>query len=63
MRIYIEIDENLISEILEKTSIKTKKEVVETSLREYLRKLKLRELAKLREKLKWDGSLEDMRSI
>ncbi|WP_194976100.1 type II toxin-antitoxin system VapB family antitoxin [Aquiflexum lacus] len=63
MRTNIEIDEKLMDEILEKSSIKTKKEVVDTALRQYLRILKLKELADLRGKLKWEGSLEDMRTI
>lgn len=63
MRTNIEIDEKLMDEIMEKSAIKTKKEVVDTALREYLRLLKLKELAGLRGKLKWEGSLEDMRTI
>ncbi|MCR9017124.1 type II toxin-antitoxin system VapB family antitoxin [Aquiflexum gelatinilyticum] len=63
MRTNIEIDEKLMNEILQKTSIKTKKEVVDTALREFLRKIKLQELADLRGKIKWEGNLEEMRSI
>ena len=63
MRTNIEIDEKLMDEILQKTSIKTKKEAVDTALREFLRKIKLKELADLRGKMKWEGNLEEMRSI
>lgn len=63
MRTNIEIDEKLMDEIMEKSSIKTKKEVVDTALREYLRMLKLQELAGLRGKLTWEGNLEDMRTV
>jgi len=63
MRTNIEIDEKLMNEILQKTSIKTKKEAVDTALREFLRKIKLQELADLRGKIKWEGNLEEMRSI
>ncbi|MCL6257798.1 type II toxin-antitoxin system VapB family antitoxin [Aquiflexum sp. TKW24L] len=63
MRTNIEIDEKLMDEILQKTSIKTKKEAVDTALREFLRKIKLQELADLRGKIKWEGNLEEMRSI
>jgi Arc/MetJ family transcription regulator len=63
MRTNIEIDEKLMNEILQKTSIKTKKEAVDTALREFLRKIKLQELAELRGKIKWEGNLEEMRSI
>lgn len=38
MRTNIEIDEKLMDEILQKTSIKTKKEAVDIALREFLRK-------------------------
>lgn len=62
MRTNIEIDEKLMDEILQKTSIKTKKEAVDTALREFLRKIKLQELADLRGKIKWEGSLEEMRA-
>lgn len=62
MRTNIEIDEKLMDEILQKTSIKTKKEAVDTALREFLRKIKLQELADLRGKIKWEGSLEEMRT-
>jgi Arc/MetJ family transcription regulator len=63
MRTNIEIDEKLMDEILQKTSIKTKKEAVDTALREFLRKIKLQELADLEGKVKWEGNLEEMRSI
>ena len=61
MRTNIEIDKKLMDEILDKTSIKTKKEVVDQALREFLRKIKLRELSELRGKISWEGNLEDMR--
>jgi Arc/MetJ family transcription regulator len=62
MRTNIEIDEKLMDEILQKTSLKTKKEAVDIALREFLRKIKLQELADLRGKMKWEGNLEEMRS-
>lgn len=61
MRTNIEIDKKLMDEILDKTSIKTKKEVVDQALREFLRKIKLRELSELRGKISWQGNLEEMR--
>jgi Arc/MetJ family transcription regulator len=62
MRTKIEIVEKLMNEILQKTSIKTKKEVIDIALRQFLRKIKLQELADFRGKIKWEGNLEDMRS-
>ena len=61
MRTNIEINEELMDEILDKTKLKTKKEVVDQALREFLRKIKLRELAELRGKITWEGNLDEMR--
>lgn len=61
MRTNIEIDKELIEEILDKTAIKTKKEVVDIALREFLRKIKLRELSELKGKISWEGNLDEMR--
>ncbi len=63
MRTNIEIDEKLISEILEKTNIKTKREAVDLALKEYLRKLKLRELSDMAGKVTWSGDLDVMRYV
>lgn len=61
MRTNIEIDEELMNEILNKTDLKTKKEVVDKALREFLRKIKLHELSDLRGKITWEGNLDEMR--
>lgn len=61
MRTNIEINEELMDEILDKTKLKTKKEVVDQALREFLRKIKLRELAELRGKITLEGNLDEMR--
>ena len=61
MRTNIEINQELIEEIMKLTSIKTKKEAVHLALEEYLRKLKLKELAGLAGKVHWEGDLEEMR--
>ncbi len=63
MKAYIEIDQKLLEEILQKTDLKTKKEVVDAALKELLRKIKLRELAELRGKITWEGNLDEMRAI
>jgi Arc/MetJ family transcription regulator len=62
MRTNIELNQELIEEIMKLTSISTKKEVVNRALEEYLRKLKLTELADLAGKVEWEGDLEEMRS-
>jgi len=63
MRTNIDIDDKLMEEILDKTTLKTKKEVVDKALREFLRKIKLRELAELSGKITWEGNLDEMRGI
>lgn len=63
MRTNIEINEELMDEILDKTKLKTKKEVVDQALRDFLRKIKLQELAELRGKVTWEGSLGEMREV
>jgi len=63
MRTNIDIDVELMEEILDKTTLKTKKEVVDKALREFLRKIKLRELAELSGKITWEGNLDEMRGI
>jgi Arc/MetJ family transcription regulator len=61
MRTNIELNKELIEEIMKLTAISTKKEVVNRALEEYLRKLKLGELADAG-KIEWEGELEEMRS-
>jgi Arc/MetJ family transcription regulator len=61
MRTNIELNQELIEEIMKLTAISTKKEVVNKALEEYLRKLKLAELADLAGKIEWEGDLEEMR--
>ncbi len=61
MRTNIEIDQKLIEEIMKMTSIKTKKEAVHLALEEYLRRLKLNELAGLAGTIEWEGDLDEMR--
>lgn len=63
MRTNIDIDDRLLEEIIKKTNHKTKKAAVNAALKEYVRKLKLAELAGLRGKIKWEGNLDEMRSI
>lgn len=53
MRTNIDINLELIEEIMKMTSIKTKKEVIHRALEEYLRRLKLNELAGLAGKIEW----------
>lgn len=61
MRTNIEIDEKLMDEIIHKTSLKTKREIVHVALEEFLQKLKREELASMAGKIDWTADLEEMR--
>jgi len=63
MRTNIDIDDELLNEILRRTNFKSKKAAVNAALKEYIRKLNLKELAHLRGKVKWEGDLDSMRSV
>lgn len=62
MRTNIIIDDDLMSEVLKTTGLKTKKEAVEQGLRLLVKKSKQQNLRKLRGKLSWEGDLDEMRS-
>lgn len=63
MRTNIDINEKLMEEALRLSHVKTKKEVVAQALDTYVRLLKQRRLLELRGKVKWEGDLDEMRSI
>ncbi len=62
MRTNIVIDDRLMSDALEATGVKTKKEAVELGLKLLVKKSKQEALRGLRGKLNWEGNLDDMRS-
>jgi len=62
MRTNIEIDDELINDVMERSKAKTKKEAVEMALKTYRRILAQRDLVELRGKIKWEGDLDEMRS-
>lgn len=61
MRTNIVIDEQLMSEVLAETGIKTKREAVEQSLKMLLRLTRQARIREFRGKLKWEGDLEASR--
>ncbi len=61
MRTNIDIDEKLIRDTLKATGLKTKREVVDYSLKLALRLKQQEQMKKLRGKFKWEGDLEKMR--
>ncbi len=62
MRTNIVIDDNLMSEALRVTGLKTKREAVELGLRMLLRLRKQDEIRKFRGKFAWTGDLNAMRT-
>ena len=61
MRTNIEIDENLMAEALKAGEFKTKKAAVEEGLRLLVQTRAQERIRRLRGKLRWEGSLEEMR--
>jgi Arc/MetJ family transcription regulator len=61
MRTNILIDDQLMSEALKLTGLKTKKEAVELGLKTLIRLKKQEEVRQYRGKLKWEGNLDEMR--
>ena len=55
------IDDDLMSETLRVTGVKTKREAVELGLRTLVRLGKQAEIKRLRGKVQWQGNLERMR--
>jgi Arc/MetJ family transcription regulator len=62
MRTNIDIDDDLIKEAIAVTGAKTKKDVVTEALRLLVRTRQQASIKKLRGKLKWEGSLDEMRT-
>ena len=62
MRTNIVIDDNLMKQALIISGLKTKKETVEEGLKLLIAKKNQENIRKYRGKLKWEGSLEEMRT-
>ena len=62
MRTNIVIDDELMTQVLKLTGIKTKREAVETGLKTLLKLQKQENIRNYRGKLLWTGDLDDMRS-
>lgn len=61
VRTNIEIDDELMEEALKVGGFKTKKQAVEEGLRLIVRTRRQGRIRRLRGKLKWEGSLDEMR--
>jgi len=62
MRTNIEIDDSLMADALKATGLSTKKEAVELGLKALIKLNKQSSIRALRGKLRWEGSLEEMRA-
>lgn len=62
MRTNIEIDDQLMSDTLKATGLKTKREAVELGLRTLLRLQEQAEVKRFRGQLDWQGDLKAMRT-
>ena len=61
MRTNIVIDDDLMREALKTSGLKSKRQTVEAGLRLLVKLGKQQEILRLRGKLSWEGSLDDMR--
>lgn len=61
MRTNIEINNKLMNKAKRLSRIKTKKDIVNIALEEFVRKLDKKSLLDLRGKIKWSGNLAKMR--
>jgi len=63
MRTNVYVDENLILECRELTQLKTKKEIIDSALKEFIKLCKRRKMLELEGKIEWEGNLDEMRAI
>jgi Arc/MetJ family transcription regulator len=62
MRTNIVIDDNLLAEAQSLSKLKTKKDIVEESIKTYIAHLKRQNMLSLFGKVKWEGDLNEMRT-
>ena len=63
MRTNIYLEEELIRECRKLSDLKTKREIVNSALKEYVRLLKRKKMLEYEGKVEWEGNLDQMRSI
>ena len=63
MRTNIELDDSLVQQAIRLNRLRTKKEVVQEALKNYVAWMKKKELLALRGKVVWEGNLQEMRSL
>ena len=62
MRTNIDIDDELLRQAMEISDVKTKKEVVQQALENYVKMLNRKQILTWPGKVHWDGDLEQMRT-
>ena len=63
IRTNIEVDEAAIAEIIRIGEAKNQRQAIENAMQKYLRFLAKLDLLELKGKVKWEGNLDEMRSI
>lgn len=63
MRTNVYVDEELIQECRDLTQLKTKKEIIDSALKEFIKLCKRRKMLELEGKIQWEGNLDEMRAI
>jgi len=61
MRTNIDLDEKLVNRGLKLSGLRTKKDLVNMALREFLRRKDQKKILELRGKVHWEGDLDLMR--
>jgi Arc/MetJ family transcription regulator len=62
MRTNIVIDDELMSQVMKLTGLRTKREAVELGLKALIKLKKQESIRNYRGKLNWEGDLDDMRT-
>jgi Arc/MetJ family transcription regulator len=61
VRTNIVLDDKLVKEGLNLTKLKTKKDLVNLALKEFVERRKRKRILKLEGKVEWEGNLDEMR--
>jgi Arc/MetJ family transcription regulator len=61
MRTNIDLDDSLVSRGLKLSGLRTKKDLVNMALREFIRRKDQKKILELRGKIHWEGNLDLMR--
>jgi Arc/MetJ family transcription regulator len=63
MRTNIDLDDTLVNQALKLSKLKTKRDVVQAALTNYVSSMKKKELLHLKGRVTWEGNLKEMRRI